>query len=90
MKDGKADLKLNFQLGQPWEPHLQQPSHGKGNARELKLINRRKETKKGRPAAHQSRKAAASADPSRTAEYERHDLGHGVFFHQIFEFIYLF
>ena len=25
-----------------------------------------------------------------TTEYERHDLGHGVFFHQIFELIYLF
>ena len=31
-----------------------------------------------------------TAGPRPAYEYERHDLGHGVFFHQIFELIYLF
>ena len=61
VKDGKADLQLGFQLGQPWDPHLQQPppQHHHPRTKTSKQKSRDNE----RAAAHQVRKAAASADP---------------------------
>ena len=60
VKDGKADLQLSFQLGQPWDPHVQQPPPQHHHPRTKSM--KQKERDRERAAAHQARKTAVSAD----------------------------
>ena len=61
VKDGKYDIQLGFQLGQPGDPHLQPPAQTKRRFKSVKQRQRDRE----RAAAYQARQAS-SADKSST------------------------
>ena len=79
VKDGKADLQLGFQLGQPSDNHLspdqfELPPHHQGPQEEqdLHIVHRHKSSsrrKRGRDraAAHQARTGTAAAGSSKQA-----------------------
>ena len=61
VKDGKPDLQLGFQLGQPGEPHLHPPTQIK---RRIKSVKQRQRDR-DRAASHQARQIS-SAEKSST------------------------